>query len=268
MPRRIGVVTGDDDSFAEKLLERLAEERDLEVELASIGGTPERFVCRYDVLVDRMSHRVPHYRAYLKAARTAGTRVINDPFNAGDKFVALSRAAQLGVPTARAVLLPQKRYGAGIAPERALKNLEYPLNWNAIVEYVTLPATLSGIDGNEPVPVRDLDELMRAYDATGEQVMMLVQRFDGPRVVCVCIGECVVPLDMEGDRAQVEESALAASRGLDVNTVEMAVADGVAYVVDARNPAPNLARELIGDRAFERVVEAMVGLVRDAAYGA
>jgi hypothetical protein len=84
----------------------------------------------------------------------------------------------------------------------------------------------------------------------------------------VCIGDCVVPLDMVGDRAQVERNALAASRGLAVNTVEMAVTDGVAHVVDACNPAPSLELQVIGDRAFELVVEAMVGLVRDAAYGA
>lgn len=68
-----------------------------------------------------------------------GTIIINNPFwwSADDKFFNYSLARKLGVAVPRTVLLPQKDYIAGITSE-SLRNLEFPLNWQAIIDYVGL----------------------------------------------------------------------------------------------------------------------------------
>ena len=50
----------------------------------------------YRVIVDRISHEVEYYRAYLKHAVLEGTYVINNPFwwTADDKFFNYSVAQQ------------------------------------------------------------------------------------------------------------------------------------------------------------------------------
>ena len=271
MPRRIGLLVGDDESFARALIARLERESDIVAELATIGGTPERLVSRYDVLFDRMSHRIPHYRAYLKAAALAGARVHNDPLrtSSDDKFLALSLAARLGVPTARAVLLPQKHYRPDIALERELKNLEYPLRWDSITGYVGLPAVLRSVsERSEAVLVRDMAELWTAYDASSG-IMMLQQHLEGERVRCLCVGgERTIPLCDER-HPELERHALEVSRALGyaLNAVDMAIVHGRATLVDASQPFPDLRRAVIGDGPFERVIEELATVLTRAAHG-
>jgi glutathione synthase/RimK-type ligase-like ATP-grasp enzyme len=65
------------------------------------AGRPERFESPYRVLIDRISQEVKHYRFHLKAARSAGTYVINDPFwwSADDKFFGYSLVARSASPS-------------------------------------------------------------------------------------------------------------------------------------------------------------------------
>ena len=71
---------------------------------------------RYAVIVDRISHEVEYYRAYLKHAVLQGTYVINNPFwwTADDKFFNYAVMAKLGVAIPKTVLLPQKAYPADV----------------------------------------------------------------------------------------------------------------------------------------------------------
>jgi hypothetical protein len=269
MPRCIGLLVGDEEAFARRLIAHLERESDIVLELATIGGTPERLVSRYDVLLDRMSHRIPHYRAYLKAAVLAGARVYNDPLrtSSNDEFLALSIAARLGVPTARAVLLPQKHYAPDIAPERELKNLEYPLRWDRITGYVGLPAVLRS--AGRSVLVHDMAELFAAYDANGN-VMFLQQHLEGERVRCLCVGgERMIPLGHHEPQRELESHTLEVSRALGyaLNAVEMVVVDGRATLVAANQPFPDLRPEVIGEGPLEMVIEALGNLLVRAAHG-
>ena len=58
---------------------------------------------RYAVIVDRISHDIPFYRAFLKHAALNGTVIINNPFwwSADDKFFNYALAAKLGVAVPR-----------------------------------------------------------------------------------------------------------------------------------------------------------------------
>src|SRR5258708_15471838 len=146
---RIGLFSGWEASCPKAFIERCNKVPGIEAEFAKIGGTAERFTSPYRVLVDRISQEVKHYRFHLKCAALAGAYVINDPFwwSADDKFFGYSVVERAGVAVPRTVMLPQKDYIPAIDKRRSLRNLEYPLDWEAIVAYVGFPAILKPADG-------------------------------------------------------------------------------------------------------------------------
>lgn len=284
MTRRVGLLVGSDTRLEHALMAALEGQADIRTELAVVGGIPDGWVCPYDVILDRVSHRVPCYRRWVTAAALAGSAVINDPLRSSghDKFLALSVARRLGIAIPRTVLLPQNRYGAEIDPARSLRNLEYPLDWQSIGSYVGYPAILRGT-GLVPSPttrVTGLDGLWRAFDQSGESVTMLQQALDGfttLQVVCVA-GERAVVLDGDGlgapERQAVSQAALTVTRalGYELNQVEVAVLGGQVAVLDASEPYPELDPGGMGP-AFDTVVgwlaERSAGLARrpDEAVG-
>jgi RNA polymerase sigma factor (sigma-70 family) len=89
----IGVLFGMEESFPPALVERINAmgAPGVSAEFVNIGGIRMDEPARYRVIVDRISHDIPFYRAYLKNAALAGTAVINNPFwwSADDKLVRL-----------------------------------------------------------------------------------------------------------------------------------------------------------------------------------
>jgi glutathione synthase/RimK-type ligase-like ATP-grasp enzyme len=301
MSERIGVLVGREDSFPQAFIDRCNRSPGITAELATIGGTPERFTCPYRVLVDRISQEVKHYRFYLKAAALGGAFVINDPFwwSADDKFFGYSLSARIGVATPRTVMLPQKDYIPAIDKARSLRNLEFPLNWEALVDYVRFPAILKPADGGgwkDVSVVRNPEELLRAYDASGLNVMTLQEFIDFDNYIrCICIGQdqilpiqydpkLIGPTGLRGRyiwhedeswlpkelHERVIHDAIKINRalGYDMNSVEFAVRDGVPYAIDFTNPAPDMAIEHLGERYFDIAVDWMAGFaVRSAKEG-
>src|SRR5436853_6522919 len=103
---------------------------------------------RYAVIVDRISHEVPYYRAHLKSAALQGTVVVNDPFwwEAGEKFFECTLARELGVAVPKTVVLPTEAYIPDIS-DQSLRTLQYPLDRHSLVEYPGLPPTLQSNRG-------------------------------------------------------------------------------------------------------------------------
>jgi len=284
MPERVGILVGQEQSFPEAFIARVNTHAGIQAEYAKVGGTPERYDPRYRVLIDRISHEVPFYRFHLKAASLAGTYVINDPFwwSADEKFFGYSLASRIGVTVPRTVLLPSKGYIPAIDPQRSLRNLEYPLDWEAITRYVGFPAILKPADGGgwkHVSRVNDMGELLQAYDESGQLVMTLQQFIDFDEYVrCICVGkEFILPirydprrrcyLDQEGYLSPALETqvldgawALNHALGYDMNSVEFAIKDGVAYAIDFTNPAPDMDVHSILPKHFTMVVEAMAKL--------
>ena len=301
MSERIGVLVGWEASFPQAFIDGCNRRPGVVAELAKIGGTPERFTCPYRVLVDRISQEVKHYRYYLKAAALGGAFVINDPFwwSADDKFFGYSLASRIGVATPRTVMLPQKDYLPAIDKQRSLRNLEFPLNWDAIVDYVRFPAILKPADGGgwkDVSLVHSLEELWRAYDASGQNVMTLQEFIDFEDYIrCICIGQDqILPIqynpkligptglrgryiEHDGDGwlpkalyQRVIQDAIKINHalGYDMNSVEFAVKDGIPYAIDFTNPAPDMHIEHLGERYFRVAVDWMVDFaVRSAKEG-
>jgi hypothetical protein len=281
MPERIGLLVGWENTFPPAFIERVNKEPGIVAEIAKIGGTPEKFNPPYRVLIDRISHEIPHYRIHLKAAQLAGTYVVNDPlwWQADDKFFGFSMAAKIGVAVPRTVLLPQRDYQKSIDKNRSLRNLEFPLDWEGITKYVGFPAILKPAEGGgwkNVSRVNNEEELLRDYNESGQLAMTLQEFIDFDDYVrCICIGkDFILPIryDPKQRRYLVEDNYLdksvgqkvvdgawkiCESLGYDMNSVEFAIKDGVPYAIDFTNPAPDMDYWSITEHYFEIVVEQM-----------
>jgi glutathione synthase/RimK-type ligase-like ATP-grasp enzyme len=295
MAKLVGLLVGLENTFPQPFLDVVNEKGradGVRAEMAVLGGAGELDEPRYAVIVDRISHEVPFYRAYLKSAALLGTVVINDPFwwEADEKFFETTLARKLGVAAPKTVVLPNKGYIVGIDPQRSLRNLQYPLDWEAIVRYTGLPAVLKPNTGGgwrNVYVVHSLEELLRAYDMTGQLTMILQEFIDWDDYVrCIVVGEDVLPLRYDPRRefheryvierpveGELRERAIADARtltralGYDMDTVEFAVREGTLYAIDFLNPAPDFDNFSIKEDNFRWVLEHMSDLVLRYARG-
>lgn len=295
--RRIGLLVGRENTFPQRFLDTVnlrGAEHGVVAEMAILGGTTEFEEPRYAVLVDRISHEVPYFRAHLKSAVLMGTAVVNDPFwwEADEKFFECTLARRLGVAVPRTVVLPNKEYISDIDHASSLRNLRYPMDWEAIVRYTGLPAVLKPNTGGgwkDVSLVSSIPELLAAFDGSGQKTMILQEFIDWDDYVrCICIGrEHVLPMRYdprapfehryvvdrppEGalrDQAVADARRLVQALGYDMDTVEFAVKDGMLYAIDFLNPAPDFDDFSIKEDAFRWVLERMSDLVVGYALGA
>lgn len=289
--KRVGILVGREKTFPEALIKNLNERGNGAVlaDYIALGGVRYDAPPRYDLVIDRISHEVPFYRAALKRLALEGAIIINNPFwwSADDKFFNYSLARKLGVAVPKTVLLPQKDYIKGIVGE-SLRNLEFPLNWQGIVDYVGLPAFMKPFDGGgwkNVSKVNSLAELIAEYDQTGTLCMTLQESIDFDQFVrCYCIGQeevMIMPYDprqpyLSGEQYKYDPDYLApelkarvmhdvrtlcSALGYDINTVEFAIKDGVPYAIDFMNPAPDAELQSVGEFYHNWVTEAVTKLV-------
>jgi hypothetical protein len=289
----VGLMVGREYSFPPAFIDRvntIGKPHGVSAEFVRLGGTRMGEPARYRVIVDRISHEVEYYRGYLKHAALEGTYCINNPFwwTADDKFFNYAVAAKLGLAIPRTVLLPQKGYPADvdILPE-SLRNLEYPVPWEALLDYVGRPAILKPFSGGgwkHVYKVHDVGELIAAYDGTSPYPMTLQEFIDFDLYVrCFTFGKAdIVPVrydpkerryhvdhaylsDELGARVVQDAQTINLALGYEMNTIEFAVKDGVPYAIDFLNPAPDFERDRITDHYFELVLDRMSKLVVDRA---
>jgi glutathione synthase/RimK-type ligase-like ATP-grasp enzyme len=282
---RIGVLYGMENTFPAALVDRINMMRAPGVQAESLhsGGVKMAEPSRYRLIVDRISHDIPFYRAFLKNAILGGATVVNNPFwwSADDKFFNYALASRLGVATPRTVLLPHKQHPPGTT-ERSMRNLMFPLNWEEIFDYIGFPAFLkphAGGGWKNVYKVSSPEELFAAYDETGDLCMTLQTAVDFDQYFrCYVIGQEKVHV-MRYDPRQPHEHryvknpepveaalyervvrdclTLCRALGYDLNTVEFAVQDGVPYAIDFLNPAPDADYHSVGPDNFEWVVNAV-----------
>ncbi len=290
---RVGLMCGREYSFPTAFLDRVNQVgagEGITAEFVKLGGTPMGEAPGYRVIVDRISHEVDYYRGYLKHAMLEGTYVINNPFwwTADDKFFNYSVAGKLGVTVPKTVLLPQKAYPADVdLTSESLRNLAYPIDWDALLDSVGRPAILKPFSGGgwkHVYKVHTREELLAAYDGTAPYCMTLQEFVDFDHYVrCFTFGKTeIMPvaydprqrrylvihdyLDAEvGSRVVRDAQTINLALGYEMNTVEFAIKDGVPYAIDFLNPAPDFERDRITPFYFDAVVERMAALVVDRA---
>lgn len=270
--RRIGLLVGDETALRATLEEswhhqgeggRNGQHSAIEWGLVEIGGTTERHISRYDVIVDRFSWAVPHYGAYVRSAALAGCRVINDPTLGYDDFSALSMAAHKGFNVARTCLLPQKHYEQ-IDTQRCLHNLQYPLDWGTISNYVRFPAQLRHLDGHSR-SIANVDQLMRGFDES-HGVVVLQEQIEAPHVRVLCVGTTAIPLGSCPDHVANLAVEVTAALGLSMGQVDVALCDPPKIVWCFQRHVP-LDPTKIGEAPFTSAIAALTALCAQLAYG-
>lgn len=282
--KKIGILFGQERSFPMAFVERINSKgvKDVVAEPVRIDKVIQGEPSGYDVIVDRISQDVPFYRAYLKNAALCGAAVINNPFwwSADEKFFNNCLATKIGVPVPKTVILPSRDLPADTT-DQSFANLAYPLDWEGIFKYVGFPAYMKPFAGGgwkNVYKLRSLEEFFEKHGETGELVMMLQEEIVFEEYYrCYCVGRkyvrimpyeprnphhlrYVADFNTSQERLkQMEDIVLKLNRylGYDLNTVELAVRDGVPYAIDFCNPAPDAEVKSVGEENFEWVVETM-----------
>ena len=279
---RVGLIVGREWSWPPAFIEEVnRREEGVFAEFVKVGAPHMDDPGQYRVIIDRISHEVPFYRTYLKHAVLQGVTVVNNPFmwTADDKFFGATLATSLGVAHPKTVLLPNKEYVPGIVHTESLRNLAFPLDWQAVAEYVGLPCILKDAHGGgwkEVYVCKSVEELLHHYDRSGLLTMIAQEFIHWDEFIrCLCIGrEIVRPIKYDPkarkyhteldfltpelhQRVVRDSLTLVNALGYDMNSMEWAVKDGVPYAIDFMNPAPDMDIYSLTPVHFEWVVKTM-----------
>lgn len=290
---RIGVLYGMENTFPSALVDRINGKglKDVVAEHMKIGAIHMAEDCPYEVIIDRVSHDIEFYRAYLKNAALGGTVVINNPFwwSADNRFFNYALASKLGVAIPHTVILPHKDLPPGTTGQ-TLRNLIFPLNWDQVFDYVGLPAFLKPFNGGgwkNLHLVHSREDFFRAYDETGVMCMMLQAQVKVEEYYrCYVVGQSDVRIikydpTLPHDRRYAKETNVASKSlevrmrgdaltlcralGYDLNSVEFAIQDGIPYAIDFLNPTPDADAYSIGQENFEWLVDSVANLAVERA---
>ncbi|MFN2400788.1 MAG: RimK family alpha-L-glutamate ligase [Gemmatimonadaceae bacterium] len=284
-PLRVGLMVGREWSFPPKFIEEVnRRDEGVGVEFVKIGAELMDEPIPYSVIIDRISHEVPFYRSYLKKAVLQGVTVVNNPFmwSADDKFFDAALATSLGVASPRTIALPNKDYVPGIVHNESLRNLEYPLDWQGITDYIGMPCILKDAHGGgwkEVYVCKTLKELIENYNQSGLLTMIVQEFIQWDHFVrCIALGqEDVLPIKYDpkerkyivdhahltpalGERIVGDSLKLVRALGYDMNSLEWAIRDGVPYAIDFMNPAPDMDVYSLTPVYFQWVVTHMADM--------
>ena len=292
MPK-IGILYGMENTFPAALVDKInsKQSQGITAEHIRIGAVKMADPSGFAVIIDRISHDIEFYRAYLKNAALSGTQVINNPFwwSADDKFFNYALASKLGVAVPKTVVLPHKHHPPGTTVQ-SMRNLIFPLNWDEVFDYIGFPAFLKPFSGGgwkNVYKVHSPEEFFDAYDQTGNLCMTLQTAVNFREYFrCYVVGQEKVrvmrydPLqphhmryvrEENGDSRELLDKVVAdcltlcRALGYDFNTVELAVEDGIPYAIDFLNPAPDADIHSVGQANFDWVVENVAQLAIDKA---
>ncbi len=294
--KKIGVLFGMENSFPGALVEAInARNIDgIQAEFVLTGAVRIDRPPQHAVIVDRISHDIPFYRAFLKHAALHGSIIVNNPFwwSADDKFFNYTLARKLGVAVPPTVILPHKKHPEGTT-DRSMRNLEYPLDWDAVFAYVGEHGFLKPVNGGgwrDVHHVHNREEFFHAYDQSRDLCMMYQKAVDFNEYFrCYVVGQKkvhIMPYDPRRPHHEryvkdppeydpkllkrVHQDALKLCRalGYDLNTVEFAVENGVPYAIDFMNPAPDADLHSVGEANFAWIVREVADLAIEKARNA
>lgn len=283
--KKIGILFGKENTFPGAFIERvnaLGKDKDIIAEPVKIDEVIQGEPTEYAVIVDRISQDVPFYRAYLKNAALCGTAVINNPFwwSADEKFFNNALATKIGVHVPNTVILPSFQWPDD-TDAGSFRNLEYPLAWEKMFEYIGFPAYMKPFAGGgwkNVYKLHNKEEFFEKHQETHQLVMLLQEEIVFTEYYrCYCVGGKYVKIMPYEPRNPhhlrysadfspspemleiLEDAVLKLNRylGYDLNTVELAVRDGVPYAIDFCNPAPDADYNSVGEENFEWIVDTM-----------
>ena len=193
------------------------------VDRVSIEPFSLRQPCRYDVVIDRLTHWFHPSREWIKkSVLMDGLYVFNNPWSlqSMEKHTSYVGMMRLGLPVPDTWLLPQKSYLPSPDLQSTLERYASLFDLDQIGEALGYPSFLKPYDGGAWVGVNKIDsgaELRAAYDSSGTRVMHL-QKAVLPHdrfIRCIGLGPQLRPVSYDPgaalhDRYRVEEDFLSA----------------------------------------------------------
>jgi len=193
--RRIGLSLGADVCWPlcfEGLLDRLdldlaigSEQIRFEVDRVTIEPFDLRQPCRYDVVVDRLTHWYSTSREWIKKAVILdGLYVLNNPWSVQsmEKQTSYCAMMRLGLPVPETWLVPPKQYDPSADLERTLSSYARLFDLGEVGRALGYPMFMKPYDGGGWVGVSRIDSeeaLRAAYEQSGKHVMHLQRAVEG-----------------------------------------------------------------------------------------
>lgn len=223
--------------------------------------------CKYDVVVDRLTHWMTIQREWIKkGVLMDDLYVYNNPWSVQsyEKHSSYCAMAALGMPIPPTLMVPQKHYEPKADLEYTLKAYARLFDLAALGERIGYPAFLKPFDGGGWKGVSKVDdagELATAYDASETMLMHLQRGVDGFDLFVRAVGigpqvrviryDASQPLhgrylternfcSAEDEQVMVDTClTINTFFGWDFNSVEALRKDGVFHPIDFANPCPD-----------------------------
>lgn len=281
--KKIGILFGAERSFPEAFVKRVNETniKGINGEFVIIDKLLEGKPLDYAVIIDRISYQVPFYRVAMKNAAITGTAVINNPlcWNVDEKFFPYALAKKIGLAVPRTALIPSYDQPDHTS-DQTFMNLAFPLDWDAIFEYIGFPAYMKPLSGQlkkEVLKLFDKEDFFDKHKQTGRTVMMLQEQiiFDD-YFKCYCVGGKHVHIVQYEPRnpfhlryaatgppaskkllKRMHDHVLKLNQylGYDINCIDFAVRGGIPYAIDLCNLTPEVNVESLGQETFDWQVQ-------------
>jgi hypothetical protein len=275
----IGLLLGTEDDWPtafEQYLARLApriehggDTHEVTTERVTIEPFDLRQPVRHSLVIDRLAYWYDHPREWLKKiALMDRAYLLNNPFTfqSMEKHAGYCAAIRLGFDVPATWLLPHKvpPENERFAPTAARYNRAFDLA--SVGERVGYPMYMKPFHGGGWVNVYrigDPDELQRAYDASGRELMHLQAGVEGYDIFTrgLAIGPQTMVMHYDPTRPlhlryQVDHEFLTAELGNEIvtfgksigaffrwefNSFEVIVRDGRTYPIDFANATPDMA---------------------------
>ena len=240
---------------------------EFEVERVTIEPFDLQQPCRYDVVLDRLTHWYHTSREWIKKAIILDDLyVLNNPWTlqSMEKQTSYCAIMKLGLPVPRTWMVPPKEYDHHDDLKPTLHRYAKLFDLSDIGEDLGYPLFMKPYDGGAWVGVNKIDDgeqLATAYEESGTRVMHLQQAVDGFDLFVRCVGvgpqvnviqyNPTAPLharyEVAFDFATEEEQRLLRNMtltinsffGWDFNSCEALRLNGVYHPIDFANACPD-----------------------------
>ena len=238
-----------------------------EVERVTIEPFDLQQPCKYDMVLDRLTHWYHTSREWIKkAVLLDDLYVLNNPWSlqSMEKHTSYCAMMRLGLPVPDTWLVPPKEYEHHDDLRPTLHRYAKLFDLSQVGEDLGYPMFMKPYDGGAWVGVNkidDLEQLRKAYEESGTRVMHLQKAVDGFDLFVRCLGvgpqvniikyDPAAPLhgryNVEFDFVTEEEQRLLRNMtltintffGWDFNSCEALRLSGVFHPIDFANACPD-----------------------------